>query len=53
MSQNMSNTTGKTHSNVLTEGPSRAAARAMLRGVGFSKEDLHKPSSASPTPGPR
>jgi len=38
----MSNT-GKTHSNVLTEGPSRAAARAMLRGVGFSKEDLHKP----------
>jgi dihydroxy-acid dehydratase len=39
----MSNTPGKTHSNVLTEGPSRAAARAMLRGVGFSKEDLHKP----------
>jgi len=35
--------TGKTHSIVLTEGPSRAAARAMLRGVGFSKEDLHKP----------
>ena len=39
----MSNTTGKTHSNVLTEGPSRAAARSYLRGVGFSKEDLHKP----------
>ena len=39
----MSNNTGKTHSNALTEGPSRAAARAMLRGVGFSKEDLHKP----------
>jgi dihydroxy-acid dehydratase len=39
----LSNNTGKTHSNVLTEGPSRAAARAMLRGVGFSKEDLHKP----------
>ena len=36
-------TTGKTHSNVLTEGPSRAAARSYLRGVGFSKEDLHKP----------
>jgi dihydroxy-acid dehydratase len=36
-------TPGKTHSNALTEGPSRAAARAMLRGVGFSKEDLHKP----------
>jgi dihydroxy-acid dehydratase len=35
--------TGKTNSIVLTEGPSRAAARAMLRGVGFSKEDLHKP----------
>jgi dihydroxy-acid dehydratase len=34
---------GKTNSIVLTEGPSRAAARAMLRGVGFSKEDLHKP----------
>ncbi len=39
----LSNTTGKTHSNVLTEGPSRAAARSYLRGVGFSKEDLHKP----------
>jgi len=40
----MSNqSTGKTHSNILTEGPSRAAARAMLRGIGFSKEDLHKP----------
>jgi dihydroxy-acid dehydratase len=39
----LSNSTGKTHSNALTEGPSRAAARAMLRGVGFSKEDLHKP----------
>ena len=36
-------TTGKTNSIVLTEGPSRAAARAMLRGVGFTKEDLHKP----------
>jgi dihydroxy-acid dehydratase len=36
-------TAGKTNSIVLTEGPSRAAARAMLRGVGFSKEDLHKP----------
>ena len=35
--------TGKTHSNALTEGPSRAAARSYLRGVGFSKEDLHKP----------
>jgi dihydroxy-acid dehydratase len=40
----MSNpSTGKTNSNVLTEGPSRAAARAMLRAVGFSREDLAKP----------
>jgi dihydroxy-acid dehydratase len=37
------NNTGKTNSIVLTEGPSRAAARAMLRGVGFSKDDLAKP----------
>ncbi len=34
---------GKTNSIVLTEGPSRAAARAMLRGVGFTRDDLHKP----------
>jgi dihydroxy-acid dehydratase len=34
---------GKTNSIVLTEGPSRAAARAMLRGIGFTKDDLHKP----------
>ncbi len=34
---------GKTNSIALTEGPSRAAARSYLRGVGFSKEDLHKP----------
>ncbi|WP_263419408.1 dihydroxy-acid dehydratase [Terriglobus albidus] len=33
----------KKNSVVLTEGPSRAAARSYLRGVGFSKEDLHKP----------
>ncbi len=33
----------KSTSNALTEGPSRAAARSYLRGVGFSKEDLHKP----------
>ena len=36
-------TPGKTNSTILTEGPSRAAARAMLRGVGFSKDDLSKP----------
>ena len=34
---------GKKNSTALTEGPSRAAARSYLRGVGFSKEDLHKP----------
>ncbi|HTV08283.1 MAG TPA: dihydroxy-acid dehydratase [Candidatus Aquilonibacter sp.] len=40
----MSNTPqGKTNSVALTEGPHRAAARAMLRAVGFSKDDLHKP----------
>src|ERR1700678_1152634 len=33
----------KKNSAPLTEGPSRAAARSYLRGVGFSKEDLHKP----------
>jgi dihydroxy-acid dehydratase len=39
----MSVVAGKKNSVVLTEGPSRAAARAMLRGVGFTKDDLHKP----------
>jgi dihydroxy-acid dehydratase len=39
----LSNIPGKTNSIALTEGPSRAAARSYLRGVGFSKEDLHKP----------
>ena len=34
---------GKRQSIPLTEGPSRAAARSYLRGIGFSKEDLHKP----------
>ncbi len=33
----------KLHSIALTEGAHRAPARAMLRAVGFSKEDLHKP----------
>ena len=33
----------KRYSIPLTEGPNRAAARSYLRGVGFSKEDLHKP----------
>ncbi len=34
---------GKRHSIPMTEGPSRAAARSYLRGVGFTKDDLHKP----------
>ena len=43
MSQN-----GKTHdpkwkSGALTDGPSRAGARSMLRSIGFTPEDLHKP----------
>ncbi len=39
----MSIAPGKKNSVALTEGPSRAAARSYLRGVGFSKDDLHKP----------
>jgi dihydroxy-acid dehydratase len=34
---------GKRQSIPLTEGPNRAAARAFLRGSGFSKDELHKP----------
>jgi dihydroxy-acid dehydratase len=33
----------KRYSIPLTEGPNRAAARSYFRGIGFSKEDLHKP----------
>ena len=36
-------TEGKRQSIPLTEGPNRAAARSYLRGIGFTKEDLHKP----------
>ena len=39
----MSPVPGKTNSVALTEGPNRAGARAMLRGVGFTREDLSKP----------
>ncbi|WP_263383823.1 dihydroxy-acid dehydratase [Granulicella arctica] len=39
----MSEINPKKYSIPLTEGPNRAAARSYLRGVGFSKEDLHKP----------
>jgi dihydroxy-acid dehydratase len=34
---------GKLYSIAVTEGPNRAAARAMLRAVGFTREDLAKP----------
>jgi dihydroxy-acid dehydratase len=34
---------GKRRSAALTDGPDRAPARAMLRGTGFSDEDLAKP----------
>ncbi len=43
MSNSQQNVSGKINSIALTEGPSRAAARAMLRGVGFTKDDLAKP----------
>ena len=35
----------KHRSRALIEGPERAAARAYLHGVGYSAEDLAKPSS--------
>lgn len=37
------NGSGKLHSIALTEGPSRAAARAMLHAVGYTRDDLRKP----------
>ena len=45
MSSNSGNGTpaGKKYSIPLTEGPNRAAARSYFRGIGFSKDDLHKP----------
>ncbi|MGC2499036.1 MAG: dihydroxy-acid dehydratase, partial [Acidobacteriaceae bacterium] len=46
MSSNGSNgktAPGKLYSIALTEGPNRAPARAMLRAVGFTPEDLRKP----------
>jgi dihydroxy-acid dehydratase len=33
----------KRHSHAITDGPDRAGARAMLKGVGFTDEDLAKP----------
>jgi dihydroxy-acid dehydratase len=40
---NSKNGSGKLHSIALTEGPSRAAARAMLHAVGYTRDDLSKP----------
>jgi dihydroxy-acid dehydratase len=34
---------GKRHSHALTDGPDRAGARAMLKAVGFTDEDLAQP----------
>ena len=39
----MSGTDKNRRSAAITEGPDRAPARAMLKAVGFSDEDLHKP----------
>ena len=33
----------KRHSAALTDGPDRAPARAMLKGTGFTDDDLAKP----------
>src|SRR5579875_3575460 len=37
------NGSAKKNSVVLTEGPNRAPARAMLRAIGFTRDDLRKP----------
>ena len=34
---------GKRHSHLVTDGPSRAPARAMMKAIGFTDEDLGKP----------
>ncbi|HEX8893498.1 MAG TPA: dihydroxy-acid dehydratase, partial [Terriglobales bacterium] len=39
----MSDQSGKSHSKAITDGPSRAGARAMFKAIGFSDEDLSKP----------
>ena len=33
----------KHHSHIITDGPDRAGARAMLKAIGFTDEDLAKP----------
>ena len=35
--------TGKRHSHLVTDGPNRAPARAMMKAIGFTDEDLSKP----------
>jgi dihydroxy-acid dehydratase len=39
----MSEIPGKTRSGAITDGPSRAPARAMLKAVGFDDEALRRP----------
>jgi len=39
----MGESNGKWHSGAITDGESRAPARAMLKAVGFSDADLRKP----------
>ena len=39
----MEESAGKRHSGAITDGPSRAPARAMLKAIGFSDADLRKP----------
>ncbi len=34
---------GKRHSHLVTDGPNRAPARAMMKAIGFTDEDLAKP----------
>ena len=34
---------GKRHSHIVTDGPNRAPARAMMKAVGFTDQDLSKP----------
>src|SRR5690349_13737154 len=41
----------KRHSAALTDGPDRAAARAMLKAIGFTDDDLAKPIIGGATTG--
>ena len=43
----------KRHSHALTDGPDRAGARAMLKAIGFTDDDLASRSSASRRRGSR